>query len=123
MIGTVLIKARLRRKWSQRELGRRAGLSHKTVQYWEAKQEVDMQAYAIKRIAKAFGWRISGHPSARARHGVLNAKSIKATSSEGFTSAPATGDTFTGGSRVTCGARTRMGTLCRAKSEPGRDRS
>ncbi|MCR9061933.1 MAG: helix-turn-helix domain-containing protein [Rhodobacteraceae bacterium] len=124
MTGGDLRRARLERGWSQRELARRAGLTHKAVQYWEAKPEVDPRAHAFKAIAAAFGWDAGEFPAynARARGGLLvsgGAERVLAA----FVSPPSAHIRENRSCRrVVCGAKTRRGTPCRAKSEPGRRR-
>ena len=41
---------------SQRELARRTGIHHRTVQYWEGKAQLDQNAYAVRRMEEALGW-------------------------------------------------------------------
>jgi len=124
MTGAELRAARLERGWAQRELARRAGLAHRTIQYWEAKREIDPFAHAMKAIAKAMGWPTGKlrDQYARARGGVL-----QRTEAERLLAyfAPHLSASFRkrlANHRMTCGARTRKGEPCRAKSEPGKRR-
>ncbi|MEL6642654.1 MAG: HGGxSTG domain-containing protein [Pseudomonadota bacterium] len=122
MTGAFLKQARIEAGLSQRGLARRAGVTHKTVQYWEAKAEIDPFAYAMKRIAKALGWRNTGTLHMRARHGVLSPKSDIEFIEENFTGSTRKLLKRIIGKRVICGAKTRKGTPCRALSEPGKRR-
>lgn len=109
--GAELRAARLTKGWGLRDLARRTGITHRTVAYWEAKPALDRLSHAVKAMAKVLGVKLRGEFSdinVRARHRVLvfSARVPKVAAPR----------------RVTCGARTRKGTLCRAKSEPGRKR-
>jgi DNA-binding XRE family transcriptional regulator len=122
--GNDLKEARLERGWTQRELARRAGLTHKAVQYWEAKARIDPFAHAVKAIAMAHGQPVGEYRdgNARARDGVLSfgeADRLLGMYTPGMSKRPYKRVAHR---RVTCAARTRKGTPCRAKSEPGRRR-
>ncbi len=121
MTGSDLRDARLHRRWSQRELARRAGLTHKSVQYWERAAALDPFAHAVKRMAEALRWRIS-RLSTRARHGVLPADDRDELSDVALAFLPRNLALRVVYRRVTCGAQTRTGAPCGAKSEPGRRR-
>ena len=122
MTGDDLKAARLESGWSQRELARRAGLHHRAVQYWEGRTDIDPFAHAMQSIAKAFGWRISGRRDARARHGVLDRDVELAMIDAMFSGRTRKRLRSIICRRVICGAKTRKGSACRAKSEPGRKR-
>lgn len=122
--GYALRTARLDQGLGQRELARRAGITHKAVGYWEAKPELDLHAYAVKRIVAALGLArgefLSRH--ARARHGVLHPDAMLDLLTAFAPSMSRRLCRRIAYGRVTCGAITRKGTPCRAKSEPGRRR-
>lgn len=53
--GAELQAARLARRLSVCELGGPAGITHKTLQYREAKPALDLKRYAVKAMADALG--------------------------------------------------------------------
>ncbi|MFD0978207.1 HGGxSTG domain-containing protein [Tropicimonas aquimaris] len=114
--GADLRTLRKARGFGLRELARRAGITHKALQYWEAKATLDPRGYAVKAIAQALGAELVGgeflDPFARARHGVLSKL-------DDFSSFP---EPVAKSRRMPCNARTRKGTPCRAKSEPSKSR-
>jgi transcriptional regulator with XRE-family HTH domain len=122
MTGAELQTARAEAGWSQRELARRAGIHRSTVQYWEAKAGVDPLSWSMKRIARAFGWRISRHHRARARHRVLDRETDAEFINRHFTGSTRRTLLRIVNRRVICAAKTRKGTPCKAKSEPGKKR-
>lgn len=124
MIGNDLKATRLEAGWSQRELARRAGLTHKAVQYWEAKAEVDIDAHGVRAICAAFGVDVGElvDGCARARGRVLDPVAAYEEAREELPFLPRRLLRRLMLPRVPCGARTRKGTPCRAKSEPGRRR-
>ncbi|MFD0981141.1 HGGxSTG domain-containing protein, partial [Tropicimonas aquimaris] len=122
MTGADLKEARREMHWSQRELARRAEIDRTTVQYWESKAEVDPRSWAMSRIAKAFGWRDFRTPIARTRHGVLDRETDTDFIKRFFSGSTRATLLRIANRRVICGARTRKGTQCRAKSEPGKKR-
>lgn len=120
MTGAELKARRLANGWSQRELARRAGVHHRAVQYWEAKAALDCHAHAVLRMAEALGWRIM-RTTARARGGVLSNDEAELLV-DVLLRMPKPLARRLMNYRVTCGAKTRKGTPCRAKSEPNRRR-
>jgi transcriptional regulator with XRE-family HTH domain len=111
----------MREGWSQRELARRSGLHHRAVQYWEGQSALNPRGHAVRRMAEALGWRISDHYT-RARGGVLSIGEQADLLALALNFLPRRLAYRVAAYRVTCGAKTRKGTLCRAKSEPGRKR-
>ncbi|WP_372615239.1 HGGxSTG domain-containing protein [Aquicoccus sp.] len=116
--------ARLEQGLGQRVLARRAGVTHKAVGYWEAKPDLDLHGYAIKRIMAALG--LAGGEFSdyytRARGRVLHPDGmfhLLTAFAPGMSRRLCKRIAYR---RVTCGATTRKGTPCRAKSEPGRTR-
>ncbi|MFD0982561.1 HGGxSTG domain-containing protein [Tropicimonas aquimaris] len=122
MTGADLKNARREMGWSQRELAQRAGVDRTTVQYWEAKAEIDTRSWATGRIADALGWRDFRTPIARTRHGVLDRKAETRHLNRLYSGSKDSTLTSANNQRRICGARTRKGTPCRAKSEPGKKR-
>lgn len=120
--GHDLKRARLCEGLSQRKLAQRAGLSHKAVQYWEAQFELDGSGYAPRRMAKALGRRIMPPVHTRARGGVLSETEETALILDVLGGMPRKLVKQLVAPRVICGAKTRSGIPCRAKSEPGRKR-
>ena len=120
--GEKLKSRRLAKGWSQRRLSQHAGVSHTSIQYWEAKPTIDPSGYAVKRMADALGWQISAHLNARARHGVLSeAKEAQAILSI-LDRMPRKLVQRLVAPRVRCGAKTRTGTECAMLSVPGKRR-
>lgn len=125
MTGPELKTRRLAKGWSQRELGRLAGLHHRAVQYWEKRAALDPGGHAVGRMAAALGWDLSGELGdqyARARHGVLDAELEMALLREFAPSMPHKLAQRLVAPRARCKARTRIGTHCKALSVPGRRR-
>jgi DNA-binding XRE family transcriptional regulator len=117
MTGDELKAHRLRAKLSRRALAEQAGVHKDTVQYWEGKALIDPRGWAPQRIAKALGLMIFPASNARARGGVLGtSRLIPAVPWYSWHPRPPCPK------RVICGAKTRKGMPCRAKSEPGRRR-
>ncbi|WP_146111584.1 helix-turn-helix domain-containing protein [Defluviimonas denitrificans] len=131
MTGDDIRTARIGRGWSQRELARRSSLTHRAVQYWEARSQLDPAAFAVLKIAQAFKWRIFRTRKSGARHGVLDLREdfsdVCSRGNQGERRSKFTCTTKTRPLRINmsnppCGAKTRAGTPCRAQSEPGRSR-
>ena len=122
MTGADLKEAREEMGWSQRQLARRADIDRTTVQYWEAKPEIDPRSWAMGRMAEAFGWRDFADYYARARRGVLDRNTENDVINRFFTGSTRATLLRISNRRVICGAKTRKGTPCKAKSEPGKKR-
>ena len=120
--GADLKQARLSAGLSQRKLAQRAGISHKAVQSWEGQEQLDAEGYALKRMARVLGRRIIQPIHTRARGGVLSKADEMAVILEVLGRLPRNLSKQLVAPRVTCGAKTRTGAPCRAKSEPGRRR-
>ena len=120
MLGADLTARRQAKGWSQRQLAKAAGVGRSAVQYWEAADRLDPAGWAVRRMTEALGWHIARpvFPSRKRAHG------------DGLLSLFAGADdrakerraAHAARRRVVCGARTRKGTPCRNKSEPGRRR-
>lgn len=120
--GHDLKQARACEGLSQRKLAQRAGISHKAVQYWEAQSELDANGYAPKRMAAVLRRRIMPPVRTRARGGVLSETEETALLVDILGGMPRKLVKQLVAPRVICGAKTRSGAPCRAKSEPGRKR-
>jgi transcriptional regulator with XRE-family HTH domain len=112
---------------TQLALAQRAKVSRDAVQYWEAKARVNLGGWAPLRIlealglaalthqyARAGGWGLSGQCEMQAR---MDAQVAVQTALWQEREAQRAARR-----RVICGARTRKGTPCRNKSEPGKKR-
>lgn len=121
MTGDKLRAKREAKGWSQRELARRAGVHHRAVQYWEDQALLDANGHAVTLMAEALDWRIS-RLRTRARRGVLPVSEQVELLATALEIMPERLAYRVAAPRVTCGAKTRKGTPCRAKSEPGRKR-
>jgi len=131
MTGEELKAHRKAKELSRRVLVEVAGIHSDSVKYWEAKVEIDPRGWAPKRMAKALGLgnlETCTRRRARARCGLLfdaycfQQKHTRSDMPEKFTTSLAVLAAPKHPARVTCGAKTRKGLPCRAKSEPGRKR-
>lgn len=136
---------------TQRQLAAAAGVGRTAVQYWEAAPHLDSRGWAVRRMAETLGWPLAClSPPTRAgwgdtlpgtRAGVWAVRPASGTDTrprgDGLLSPHAVLDAWAEAQlaafrqretaraahrRVTCGAKTRNGTPCRNKSEPGRRR-
>jgi transcriptional regulator with XRE-family HTH domain len=106
---------------TQAQLAALAGVGRHAVSYWEGRANVPLHQYAPRRMLKVLGVEVVPYfaPGAYGRAGdevLLPGCSGKATLR---TTSPQKGARI---SRTICSAKTRRGTPCRAKSEPGRAR-
>ncbi|MEY8840642.1 HGGxSTG domain-containing protein [Cribrihabitans sp. XS_ASV171] len=126
MTGADLAGLRKAAGLSQAGLAQRAGCGRHAVSYWERKPEVDRRAWAVERVTKALGlsdfsapiraraaWAERLEAEERARDAAITAKLAKWEQARAEAAAKR---------RVRCGAKTRKGTPCRAKSVPGKRR-
>ena len=118
--GADLTARRQAKGWTQRQLAQAAGVGRSAVGYWEAAHRLDPTGWAVRRMAKALGWRIARPVSRRDMRargdGLLSpfaGADAQAKEREAARAARR---------RVVCGARTRKGTACRNMSEAGRKR-
>ena len=121
MTGSELRRRRQDRGWSQRDLAKRAGIHHRTVQYWEARAKLDPLGDGVKRMAEALGWRLSPPLRAHAGWGLTPDEELDVIV-DALDAMPQRLATKVMFIRVRCGAKTRKGTPCRAMSEPNRHR-
>ncbi len=111
---------------TQRQLAEASGVGRTAVQYWEAAPHLDPRGWAVRRMAEALGWAVwpanetTTHPRG---DGVLSLsermEALAAAQLAAFKDREAQRATRR---RVRCGAKTRKGTPCRNKSEPGKRR-
>lgn len=124
MTGADLAALRKAAGLSQTVLAQRAGIGRHAVSYWENRPQVDLRAWAVERMAgvielpkkPATGWRLRS-PWGRALEAQTEAAFIARV-----LRLKARVDATTAKRRVICGAKTRKGTPCRCKSEPGKRR-
>ncbi|PTV94685.1 helix-turn-helix protein [Rhodobacter aestuarii] len=124
MTGPELAAIRKTAGLSQAELAQRAGIGRHAVSYWENRPSVDLRAWAISRMAKvlelpkppALGWRLRSTWERDLEAQVEAAFIARVIRLRARTEAAAAKR------RVICEAKTRKGTPCRCKSEPGKRR-
>ena len=112
---------------TQRQLAARAEVGRTAVQYWEAAPTLDPGGWAVQRMAEALGWYVSRPVFTTATRprvdGVLSPFGVMdawaAAQLAAFREREAQ---RVARRRVVCEARTRKGTPCRNKSEPGKRR-
>lgn len=95
--GADLRRYRRAARLTQAALADLAVIGRHAVQYWEARPVLDRRGWAVKRMIEALAVYVAEHDIQRPV--VLRP-----------------------GQRVICGAKTRKGTPCRCKSEPGKRR-
>lgn len=111
---------------TQRQLAAKAGVGRTAVQYWEAAPHLDLRGWAVIRMAEALGWAVwpasetTTHPRGE---GLLDhAATMEAWAARQLAAFKDREAQRAARRRVRCGARTRKGTPCRNKSEPGKRR-
>lgn len=126
--GAELAARRKAQGLTQARLAQRAGCGRSAVQYWEGRNLLDPASWAVQAMARvlgwhlpvlfadqyarAWGWGIAADPSAQAN-------AIAAVLFEAWKAPEAQRAAIR---CVVCGAKTRKGTPCRRKSEPGKRR-
>ena len=128
MTGAELHAHRKAARLSQKALAQRANVSCSAVKYWERQTQINSNAWAIKRIAKALaisglmifplnyararGWGVTDWEQIRAKlDAEVDLKMAAWRESAALRAARL---------RVVCGAKTRKDTPCRKLSEPGK---
>ena len=111
---------------TQRQLAEASGVGRTAVQYWEAAPHLDPRGWAVGRMAEALGWAVwpasetTTHPRG---DGVLSlSERMDALAAAQLVAFKDREAQRVARRRVRCGARTRKGTPCRNKSEPGKRR-
>lgn len=126
MTGAELAAIRKAAGLSQTELAQRAGIGRHAVSYWECKSQVDRCAWGLCRMAGVLAL-----PDVPERHSApidwaARREAALSTQDAAFVAMvarlKARSDAVTATRRVRCGAKTRKGTPCRMKSEPGKRR-
>lgn len=111
---------------TQARLARLAGVGYHTVSRWESKPKFQRHSKALNRILAVLEPLHRYRPGqTRARgHGVLQARweLMRAARAKELDRFKAIERRNAARRRVRCGAKTRKGTPCRLKSEPGRQR-
>lgn len=125
MTGKELAALRRAANLSQGDLARRAGIGRHAVSYWECKAEVDRRAWAVCRMAEALPLPDYASPErARATMTVSPWRAIERAEAAAIAAMLARSHARTAAAaarrRVRCNAKTRKGTPCRCKSEPGK---
>lgn len=136
--GAEMAARRKAKGWTQRQLAEAAGVGRTAVQYWEAAPQMDPRGWAVGRMAEALGWYPARFPDADARAGWTDTPHDTRARDGGpvsWTDTHPRGDGLimptaamqawadrAARRRVRCGAKTRKGTPCRNKSEPGKRR-
>lgn len=126
MTGAELAEIRKAAGLSQTMLARRAGIGRHAVSYWEQKAQVDLRAWAIRRMAGVLtlpdyftpvrahaGWADRLRAEEMAREAAICARIVKWEAARAERAAKR---------QVRCRAKTRKGTPCRALSLPGKRR-
>lgn len=117
MTGEELAAIRKAARLSQAELAERVGIGRHAVSYWERKPKVSRRAWAVQRIAEVLDLPDEPAPPRRNLWAEREAALIAAIAA----TPPRKAETAAK-RRVRCGAKTRKGTPCRCKSEPGKRR-
>ena len=114
---------------SQAALARRAEIGRHAVSYWECREDVDLHGWAVRRILTALGvdpLPVYSRSNARARAWGL-IQNTELARLDALVEAQIAASRIrearrAARRRVRCGAKTRKGTACRNKSEPGKRR-
>ncbi len=111
---------------TQRQLAEAAGVGRTAVQYWEAAPHLDPRGWAVGRMARALGWAIRPATDTITRtrgDEVLSPfADVDAWAERQLAAYRDREAQRAARRRVVCGAKTRKGTPCRNKSEPGKRR-
>lgn len=126
MTGAELAALRHAAGLSQTALDKRVGIGRHPVSYWETKPVIDLHAWAVQRMAEVLtmpprrSYRFSApdrpHPFTAA-FAAQDARSLQQVAR-----IKARNDAWAARRRVVCGVKTRKGTPCRCKYEPGKRR-
>lgn len=127
--GAELQAARKAMKINQTELGKRAGVTRHTISYWECKGSIRHRGGALEAIVRVvLAENLPVYQTSNARAPALGLR-MRAMIREEEQRREAQLEKWAQQAeerksryRVTCGAKTRKGTPCRCKSEPGKKR-
>ena len=129
MTGEELAAIRKAAGLSQTDLAQRAGIGRHAVSYWETKPEVHRWAYAVRAMAEVLALPpeqdkpvVTGGRAGWAERLDAMRKAEEAAILAHMARIQAAHDATAAARRVRCGAKTRKGTPCRCKSEPGKRR-
>ncbi|WP_176562700.1 HGGxSTG domain-containing protein [Paracoccus liaowanqingii] len=126
MTGAELAAMRKAAGLSQIKLAQRVGIGRHAVSYWECKAQVERHAWAVERMAEVLPL-----PDAQVatplRTALADRRAQEMARQDALRLAlmqavEAQIETVRAHRRVRCGAKTRKGTACRMKSEPGKRR-
>lgn len=125
-LGCELKARRLTKGWTQRQLAEAAGIGRTAVQYWEAAFQIDPMGWAVCRMADALAWKLP-RPDYRTETRPRGDRLIDRPGMMAFIEAQIAAANEREAARaarrrIVCGAKTRKGTPCRNKSEPGKKR-
>lgn len=123
MTGAELAAIRKAAGLSQRTLAKLAGIGHHAVSYWERKSEVDRRSWAVKRIGDVLA-QMDTRALSRTRVGWSEwqreaEQDARQKALAAFRKREAHSATER---QIRCNAKTRKGTPCRCRSEPGKAR-
>lgn len=112
---------------TQRQLAAKAEVGRTAVQYWEAAPHLDLNGWAVQRMAEALGWYIprpvfGSDTHARGDGQLSPFAAMDAWAERQLTAFREREAARAAKRRVVCGAKTRKCTPCRNKSEPGKRR-
>lgn len=131
--GAELAARRKAKGWTQRQLAEAAGIGRSAVQYWERAKRIDTRGWAVRRIVEALGWDAGrgrardellcqANTPARGDGLIALGSRIQAMIDAQIAAFKEREAERAARRRVRCGAKTRKGTACRNKSEPGKRR-
>lgn len=126
MTGEELAAIRKAARLSQTELAERVGIGRHAVSYWECRAKVDRRAWAVCAIGKVLTLpdEVAFYRPRRVWADRLQAmrEAEEAAIRAHMARIQAGIDAAAAKRRLRCGAKTRKGTPCRCKSEPGKRR-
>lgn len=124
--GAELAARRKAARLTQRQLAAKAEVGRTAVQYWEAAPHLDPHGWAVSRMAEALGWYLARFSRTDTRprgEGLLDlSPAMQAWADARLAAFREREAAKAARLQVSCGAKTRKGTPCRNKSEPGRRR-
>jgi transcriptional regulator with XRE-family HTH domain len=115
---------------TQAALAQRAGIGRHAVSYWECRDRLDLRGWAVRRMFEALGikpvphfWTSNARAGGWGLSGVERIEAaLEAEVARKMAEWRAREAARAARRRVICGAKTRKGTDCRNKSEPGKRR-
>ncbi len=122
MTGEELAAIRLRAGLRQSDLAQRGGIGRHAVSYWENKARVDRIAWAVQRMAEVLDLPEPERSQRRPSRWEEADRQAERVFIAHVARIKARAEALAAKRRVMCGAKTRKGTPCRCKSEPGKRR-